>query len=154
MSQLHHALPFVVEPGQEKVIRAFGAEMTFHLTGDHTEGRYMLATIIAPVGEPGRPPHFHENEDECFMVKEGRMSFFIAGEWNEVEPGTNHFRAEAFRPHAQECRATPRPRFLTRPHPPGSKLSSPNAKRNSRSRAAPTWPMIKEISSEHGIHYV
>ncbi len=28
-----HAIPFVVGPGEGKVVRAFGAELTFHLTG-------------------------------------------------------------------------------------------------------------------------
>src|SRR5450631_3613806 len=83
-----HALPFVVEPGVGRVVRAFGTEMIFYLTGEQTDGRYMLATIIAPVGGSGPPPHYHEKEDECFMVQEGLMSFFIAGQWHDVAPGT------------------------------------------------------------------
>jgi mannose-6-phosphate isomerase-like protein (cupin superfamily) len=134
-------------------VRAVGAEMTFHLTGDHTEGRYLLATILAPVGDPGPPPHFHENEDECFIVQEGRMSFFIAGEWNEVAPGTIIFAPKLSVHTLKNVGDTPA-KILVSASPAGFEVFFAKCEKEFQRPGGPDMALIKEISSEHGIHYV
>lgn len=147
-----HALPFVVAPGEEKIMRAFGAEMTFYLTGEHTGGRYMLATITAPPGQ-GPPPHYHENEDECFIVQEGRMSFFIAGQWHEVTPGTIVFAPKLSVHTLKNVGDTPA-RILVSASPAGFEIFFARCEKEFQKQGGPDMARIAEISAEHGIHYV
>jgi quercetin dioxygenase-like cupin family protein len=148
-----HALPFVVARGEEKVIRAFGAEMIFHLTGEHTGGRYMLATIVAPVGNSGPPPHYHENEDECFIVQEGKMSFFIAGQWHDVAPGTIVFAPKLSVHSFKNVGDTPA-RILCSASPAGFEVFFAVCEKEFRKAGGPDMAHITEISAAHGIHYV
>ena len=39
----------VVPPGQARVVRAFGSELHFHLTGEQTGKRFLPVTISAGV---------------------------------------------------------------------------------------------------------
>jgi quercetin dioxygenase-like cupin family protein len=148
-----YALPFVVAPGEEKVIRAFGMDLVFHLTGEHTGGRYMLATIQAPVGDPGPPPHYHENEDECFLVQEGSMSFFIAGQWHDVAPGTIVFAPRLSVHTLKNVGDTPS-RILVSASPAGFEIFYAECEKEFQKPGGPDMARIIEISAKHGIHYV
>jgi quercetin dioxygenase-like cupin family protein len=148
-----HAIPFVVAPGEEKVIRAFGTEMIFHLTGEHTGGRYMLATILAPVGDQGPPAHYHENEDECFLVQEGRMSFFIAGQWHAVAPGTVVFAPKLSVHTLKNVGDTPA-RILVSASPAGFEVFFAECEKEFKKPGGPDLDRIAEISEEYGIYYV
>lgn len=53
----------VVPPSGGKVVRAFGDEITIHLGGAETGGKYSMFTAVAPPGG-GPPLHYHANEDE------------------------------------------------------------------------------------------
>ncbi len=77
----------IVLPDAAPVVRAFGDELHFHLTGEQTGGRYTLFTDITPPGG-GPPPHYHANEDETFCVLEGRAEFLIADRWVQAPAGT------------------------------------------------------------------
>src|SRR5438552_722863 len=82
--------PTIILPGQGRVIRAFGDEITVHLDGKQTGGNFTMFTAVTPPGG-GPPPHYHKLEDEWFLVLEGRASFFRDGKWEEVPPGTAVF---------------------------------------------------------------
>jgi quercetin dioxygenase-like cupin family protein len=71
LSPFSHAA--VVLPQQTPVFTAFGDSAAFHLTGAQTQGRCVLFTSIVAPGA-GPPPHRHANEDEWFLVLEGRVS--------------------------------------------------------------------------------
>ena len=148
-----HAIPFVVGPGEGKIVRAFGAELTFHLTGEHTGGRYMQATIVAPVGDPGPPPHYHEKEDECFLVQEGRMSFFVGGQWHEVAPGTIVFAPKLSVHTLRNVGDTPA-RILVSASPAGFEVFFAECEQEFQKPGGPDRTRILEISARHGIHYV
>src|ERR1035441_545835 len=79
-------VPKITLPGQGRVIRAFGDEVIMHLKGEHTGGTLSLWTNITPPGG-GPPPPYHDNEDEWFVVQEGRMSFIVDGQRQEVTAG-------------------------------------------------------------------
>jgi quercetin dioxygenase-like cupin family protein len=145
-------IPLVVPPGQGRVVRAFGSELTFHLTGEQTEGRQMLATILAPPGD-GPPPHYHENEDETFLVQEGRMSFFLDGHWREVEPGTIVF-APKMSVHTLKNVGTTPARVLVSASPSGFEVFFARCAEEFAKPGGPDMARIVEISTEHGIHYV
>ena len=61
----------IVTPADSLVIGAYGDEFRFHLTSEHTNGKFTLFTDITPPGG-GPPPHYHANEDETFTVIEGQ----------------------------------------------------------------------------------
>jgi quercetin dioxygenase-like cupin family protein len=134
------------------MIRAFGAEMIFHLTGEQTGGRFMLATIIAPPGD-GPPPHYHQNEDETFLVQEGRISFFLDGQWREVEPGTMVF-APKLSVHTLKNIGDTLARILCSASPAGFELFFARCEQEFQKLGGPDMARIAEISAEHGIHYV
>lgn len=80
--------PFVILPGQGRVVEAFGDHATFILTGEQTGGRYtMFVNVTSPGGGP--PPHRHDGEDEWFHVLEGKAEFLKDGEWIPVPPGAS-----------------------------------------------------------------
>lgn len=72
------------------VFRAFTDEVTIHLSGRQTGGKFCMFSIITSPGG-GPPPHWHKSEDEWFHVLEGRASFFRDGTWTEVPAGTSVF---------------------------------------------------------------
>jgi len=112
----------------------------------------MLATIIAPPGQ-GPPPHYHENEDECFVVQEGRMSFFIDGQWREVEPGTMVFAPKRSVHTLKNVGDTPA-RVLCSAAPSGFEIFFAKCEKEFQKPGGPDMARIAEISAEHGIHYV
>jgi quercetin dioxygenase-like cupin family protein len=148
-----HALPFVVAPGEEKVIRAFGVELTFHLMGEHTGGRYVMATMLTPAGDAGPPPHYHEKEDECFLVQEGRMSFFIAGQWHDVAPGTVVF-APRLSVHTFKNVGDTTAKVLVSASPAGFEVFFAACEKEFQKPGEPDMEKIVAISAEHGIRYV
>lgn len=76
-----------IPPGAGKILHAFGSEFTIHLGGDQTGGTLCLFTEVTPPGG-GPPPHLHQAEDEWFLPLEGRVEFFVGGEWNEASLGS------------------------------------------------------------------
>ncbi len=77
----------IVTPAASLVIGAYGDEFRFHLTSEHTNGKFTLFTDITPPGG-GPPPHYHANEDETFTVIEGQAEFLLDDEWIAVPAGT------------------------------------------------------------------
>ncbi len=145
-------LPVVVPPGMGRSIRAFGSEMIFHLTGEQTEGRSMLATIVAPPGD-GPPLHYHEKEDECFLVLEGRVSFYCDGQWGEVTPGTVVF-APKMSVHSLKNVGETTSRVLVSASPSGFESFFARCAEEFQKPGGPDMARIIAISTEHGIHYV
>ncbi|MCE0483505.1 MAG: cupin domain-containing protein [Methylacidiphilales bacterium] len=149
---LEFNLPLVVPPNGGKVIRAFGAEMIFHITGEQTGDRSMLATILAPPGQ-GPPLHYHEKEDECFFVLEGRMSFYADGQWRKVEPGTVVF-APKMSVHSLKNVGETMARVLCAASPAGFEIFFARCEKEFQKPGGPDMARIIGISAEHGIHYV
>ena len=86
--------PALVRQSEARVLRAFGEEMTILLDGERTAGTLAMWTAITPPSG-GPPLHYHLNEDETLHVIEGRVAFFLNGEWNEVGPGGTAFMSRA-----------------------------------------------------------
>jgi quercetin dioxygenase-like cupin family protein len=141
-----------VPTGQVKVIKAFGGEMHFHLVGDQTEKRFLLATIIAPPGD-GPPPHYHLNEDECFVVQEGTLSFLTGGEWREVGAGAVVFTPKGTIHTYKNIGAGPA-KILFTASPAGFEVFFERCSVEFAQPGGPDMQRIIEISAEHGIYYV
>jgi quercetin dioxygenase-like cupin family protein len=146
-------LPVVVPPGGGRSVHAFGLELIFQLTGEQTGDRYVRAIAVTPVGDPGPPLHYHENEDECFYVQEGRMSFYIDGQWREVEPGTTVFVPKLTVHSLKNVGDTPA-RVLFSAIPAGFDRFFAKCEQEFQRPGGPDKARIVEIALEHGIHFV
>lgn len=78
--------PMVVHPGEGRAIDAFGSEILFKVTGEHSGGALTVGLAVVPPGE-GPPPHVHHAESELFLIVEGRYGIFDGEGWTEVGPG-------------------------------------------------------------------
>ena len=78
--------PIIVQPGAGKDLHAFGDVLTLKLGGEQTGNQLSVLFGMTPPGG-GPPLHVHHRDDEIFLVVEGRLSYFVYGEWIEVGPG-------------------------------------------------------------------
>ena len=139
-------------PGQGRVIRAFGDEVIMHLEAAETGGAVSLWTNITPPGG-GPPPHYHLNEDEWFVVQEGRMNFYVDGEWREVRAGGVVF-APRGSVHSFKNIGDQPSRMLTSTSPGGFENFFSRCAEEFAKPGGPDMERIVEISAEHGIHFV
>jgi mannose-6-phosphate isomerase-like protein (cupin superfamily) len=139
-------------PGHGSVLRAFGDEATILLSGAQTGGKFTLFSNVTPP-QGGPPVHYHENEDEQFLVLEGRASFYADGQWTEVPTGTavympkgvvHTFKNVGRTPLRQIIQTTPADfdRFFQRCAEEFARPGPPDMKR------------LVEIAGEHGIYFV
>jgi quercetin dioxygenase-like cupin family protein len=154
MGNLSKPAPLIiVPPDGGELVRAFGTEMLFHLTGKQTGARNAVATTTVPPHSPGPPPHYHEREDEIFVVQEGRMAFLIDGTWQEVPEGSTVF-APKMSVHSLRNVGDAPARVLTTMVPAGFEVFFARCAEEFAKPGAPDLARIVEISAEHGIHYV
>lgn len=155
MNQVNEAeafVPRILPPGAGTVVRAFGEEITFHLTGRETGGRLTMFTEVTPPGG-GPPPHYHAAEDEWFFPLEGRVEFYLDGQWTEtpmrsvvfMPRGTVH----AFRNPGQEPLT-----MLIQTAPAGFERFMMRCAEEFSAPGGPDMGRIVAISAEHGIHFV
>jgi len=78
--------PVVIQAGEGKPVDAFGSEIVFMLTAEHTGGSLTLGLATVPPRE-GPPAHVHQAEDELFVIAEGRYEIFDGERWTEAGPG-------------------------------------------------------------------
>ena len=78
-----------------KVLHADDDSLTIHGAGDvyrylatgaETDGTYFAMHALVPPGG-GPPPHIQNREEEGFYVLEGRVTFWVEGERQEVGKG-------------------------------------------------------------------
>jgi quercetin dioxygenase-like cupin family protein len=143
--------PSIIVPGESRVIRAFGDELHFHLTGEQTGGRFTMFTDITPPGG-GPPPHYHASEDETFFLLEGRAEFFKDGQWLELPVGStvhmprgtlHTFRNPGDRPLKQ----------LITTSPSGFEIFYAKAEAEFAKPGGPDMQRILAFAAEHGIHF-
>jgi quercetin dioxygenase-like cupin family protein len=144
--------PVVVPHEQGRVLRAFGEEIILHLDGKQTGGKLTMWTEFTPPGG-GPPPHYHLNEEESFLVQEGRISFLVEGRWQEAEPG-----GVAFMPrtvvHAFKNVGDKPSRMLVTTSPSGFETFFARCAEEFAKPGGPDMNRIVQVSAEHGIHFV
>jgi quercetin dioxygenase-like cupin family protein len=52
-----------------------------------TDESYGLVEIFSPPHVPGPPPHYHEAENEFFLILKGTLDVMIDGEWRRLKAG-------------------------------------------------------------------
>lgn len=133
-------------------MHAFGGALTLHVGGEETGGRLALLTIITPPGG-GPPTHYHLNEDECFMVEEGTMSFFCDGKWTDVDAGGVVFMPRTSI-HTFKNNGNEPTRMTVTATPSGFEVFFAQCAEEFAKPGGPDMERIVAISAEHRIHYV
>ncbi len=142
----------VTLPTEGRVVRAFGEEVRYLLTGAETGGELTQWIETTPPGV-GPPPHYHEREDETFLVLEGRVEFFRNDVWTEVPVGTSVYmprhEVHAFR----NCGSTPL-KMLISTMPSGFEVFFSRCAEVFAEPGEPDMARLLAISAEHGIHFM
>jgi quercetin dioxygenase-like cupin family protein len=139
-------------PGQGRVVRAFGDEASFHLDAERTGGRLTMFTLITPPGG-GPPLHYHLNEDEWFVVQEGRVEFLVDGKKKEVAPGGVVYLPRNV-VHTYRNIGNKALRQLVSMSPSGFETFFTRCAEEFAKPGGPDMNRIVQIAGEHGIHFV
>ncbi|CAN5504017.1 hypothetical protein BH20VER3_BH20VER3_15820 [soil metagenome] len=142
----------VVPADATRALRAFGEEVTVLLDGEQTGGRQTLWLETTPP-DGGPPPHFHINDDETFHVLEGRVSFFLNGEWHELGPGGSAFVPRG-QLHTFKNVGETDSRMLLSTSPAGFDVFFTRCAEEFAKPGGPEMAHVFEIAAEHGIHFV
>jgi mannose-6-phosphate isomerase-like protein (cupin superfamily) len=79
--------PLVVGPGAGSSVWSLGGLFTTKADAAATEGRFaFVETLATRATEP--PLHIHQNEDECWYVLDGAMTFYVGDDAHEATAGT------------------------------------------------------------------
>lgn len=78
--------PIIIQPDTGKDLYAFGEILSVLLSGEETSGLFTVMFDLIPLGGES-PLLVPSEEDELFLVVDGRISYFIEGHWTEVEAG-------------------------------------------------------------------
>ena len=143
--------PVAADLAEGRVLHAFGEEIVMHLDSENTGGKLNLWTELTPPAG-GPPPHYHENEDEWFVVQDGRVEFFSDGKWTEFGPGSILFmprnHVHAFRNVGETTS-----RMLLTTAPGGFDRYFARCAAEFAKGGSPDMDRIIATSAEHGIHF-
>ncbi len=141
----------VVPPSEAPVVEAFGDRVTFHLTGAQTGGKYTAFVVETPPGS-GPPPHWHDREDEWFLVLEGQAEFFKDGTWTPVPAGSAVF-APRGSVHAFRNAGDTMLKQAIHTAPSGFEDFFTRIAEEFHREGGPDMARVVEISAGFGIHY-
>ena len=144
--------PVVVSENGGTVVKAFANQITFKLTTTQTGGALALGLDEIAPGE-GPPLHYHLNEDEVFIVLEGRIEYFVENRWVELGPGGVVFAPRNV-PHRFRNPGRKPARHWTVFLPSGFETFFQRCATEFAKPGGPDMKRITSISAEHGIHYV
>ena len=144
--------PFITRASQGRIVRAFGEEAEFLLEGTHTGGKFCsFIETTHPGGGP--PPHYHEREDEWFLILEGVVSFFVDGKWTDAGPGDTVF-APRNGVHAFRNQTDKPTRMLIHTAPAGFEHFFDEAATEFAKPGGPDMAAAIAIAGKHGIRFV
>jgi quercetin dioxygenase-like cupin family protein len=134
-----------------RVLRAFGDEVTIHLSGAETGGRYTMFTVVTPPGG-GPPPHRHMNEDEWFLVQEGAAEFWSNGAWAPAPVGTVVYTTRGVVHTFRNAGSGPL-KMLVHAAPSGFERFFARCAEEFARPGEPDMPRLVSIAGEHGIQF-
>ncbi len=147
------ALPLaIVQPGEGRVCRLFGEEITIQLDARQTGGKFTAFLEITPPGG-GPPRHSHSIEDEWFFVLEGRISFCTEDKWTEAPPGTAFFAPRKSVHTFKNVGDTPA-RMLVHTAPSGIEKFFTIAHDEFAKAGGPDMARVMTVAAEHGLSFV
>lgn len=143
--------PHMIPASCAEVVRAYGSEAHFHLTGTYTDGQYVMFTSVTPPGD-GPPPHFHAAEDEWWFVLDGEPEFFDGTSWIPVAAGGAVFMpANSF--HTFRNAGDKPLRQIVHTAPSGFEHFLKKSEVEFQNGGAPEMNRILEIGAEFGIYF-
>ncbi len=144
--------PSIVQPGAGRTLRAFGEEVEVMLEGARTGGAFTMFVETTPP-DGGPPPHWHEKEDEWFLVLEGCVSFFLEGRWVEAHAGAAVL-APRQQVHTFKNRTAQATKMLIHTAPSGFEEFFAEAAAEFSRPSGPDMRRAVAIAEAHGIHFV
>jgi mannose-6-phosphate isomerase-like protein (cupin superfamily) len=75
---------------QPKAYWFLGSLVIVHASGKDTSGRFLFTETLLPPGA-WQPLHLHRREDQCWLVLEGEMTFYVPGAEKTCRPGESAF---------------------------------------------------------------
>lgn len=144
--------PCIVFRDAGKTLQAFGEEVRIMLDGTITGDAFTMWVEITPPGG-GPPPHWHEREDEWFLVLEGVVSFLAEGEWKDAGPGDAVF-APRGRVHTFRNGTDSPSKMLIHASPSGFENFFAEAAQEFSKPGGPEMAKAIAIAEAHGIHFV
>ena len=82
--------PVHVPPDGGDTVFLVGDTYTTLLSGAQTGGAFTLLEALVPP-DTGPPPHFHQAEDETFLLLDGELTFQLGDEAHAATAGTTIF---------------------------------------------------------------
>jgi mannose-6-phosphate isomerase-like protein (cupin superfamily) len=152
MKQTSTNKPVIVPENGGTVVNAFGDHINFKLTAADTGGALSLGLVEVPPGG-GPPLHYHLNEDEVFIVQEGRIEYYIENRRIELGPGGVVF-APRLVPHCFRNTGDKPARQWVLCLPSGFETFFKRCSAEFAKPGEPDMLRIKAISAEHGIFYM
>jgi quercetin dioxygenase-like cupin family protein len=122
------------------------------LGGEQTDEKLVVMSESTPPGG-GPPLHVHSNEDEIFLVVEGRISYFADGNWTEVEVGGAVFLPKGVAHYYRNIGDTPSRHWIITT-PSGFEKFFAHCAEEFAKPAGPNMDRVVEISREHGIEFI
>ena len=141
--------PVIVPENGGTVLEAFGDLVKVKLGADLTHGTLTVALGEIPPGG-GPPLHYHDNEDELFIVQEGRVSYFVQNHWTQLGPGGVVF-APRGSVHAFRNTGSTTARHYVVLTPAGFEKFFASCAEEFAEPGGPRMERILEIGAEHGI---
>ena len=80
--------PIVLGLGKGRIYSCGMMTAVFKADGAETGNRYSISEWWMQPHSDGPGAHSHEENDEIFLVLEGRPSVLVGEEWHDVGPGT------------------------------------------------------------------
>jgi mannose-6-phosphate isomerase-like protein (cupin superfamily) len=146
------AKAIIVQRGAAKDLRLFGDVISVLLGGEQTGGTFTLMHGSAPPGG-GPPPHVHANEDELFLLIEGRVSIFANDCWTEVGPGGAVYLPRGVVHSFRNIGTTPSQHWIIGT-PSGLEKFFGQCAEEFGKAGGPDRNRIVEIGRQHGIQFV
>ncbi len=144
--------PILVRPEDGKDIHAFGEVNRVMLDGSMTGGKIAVMFDTTPPGG-GPPLHRHANEDEIFLVANGRISYRLDETWTELPIGSVVYLPKGCVHTYKNVGDTPSQHWILT-LPAGFETFFSRCGEEFAKGGAPDMGRIVEISREHGIEYL
>jgi quercetin dioxygenase-like cupin family protein len=145
------AQPKIVHPGEGTLWHAFGDSIRALLTEDETGGQLFVGHMEPPA-DYGPPLHVHAQEDEIFIVEQGRFEFTVRDAVVQAGPGTVLYGPRNI-PHTWRATGAG-PNHATVISVPGSFGSFFERCAAAFAGGEPDMEQVMRIADEHGLFFV